>query len=156
LENLNTNYFASNNDDDFNPRDFIDLEQGYDSDDGLLQLENKHGNITNNSTRIHDSINNNSEYSDKKPTQTNNLRSSKSVNDKLASKTNSNKPKPPVNRDSVSKGENRVNNDEMINIHKTDISGANRSVNLDTKNTLDRARVYEKQMEDRKDKVSYL
>jgi len=74
----------------------------------------------------------------------------------LASKTNSNKPKPPVNRDSVSKGENRVNNDEMINIHKTDISGANRSVNLDTKNTLDRARVYEKQMEDRKDKVSYL
>jgi hypothetical protein len=59
-----------------------------------------------------------------------------------------------VNRESVSKGENRVYNDETINIHKTDISGTNKSVNMDTKNTLDRARVYEKQMEDRKDKVT--
>lgn len=151
LENLNTNYFSSNKDDDFNPKDFIDLEDGYDSDDGLLLIENKNDNITNNSTRIHDSINYNSEFSDKK-SPSNVLRSSKSVSEKIATKSTNNKAKPPVNRESISKGENRINN-ETINIHKTDISNANKSVNVETKNTLDRARDYEKQLEDRKDKV---
>lgn len=157
LENLNSNYFVTNRDDDFNPKDFIDFEDGYDSDDGLMFVENKNDNITNNSTRIHDSITNSSHSENKINKQNNALRSSKSVTDKIIqnAKEIQSYSKPPKYRESVSKGEKRVISEDMANVHKNDLMSINKSMVIDNKDIINRAKVYEKQLEDRKDKVNY-
>ena len=157
----------TNREDDFNPDEYIDQEEGYDSDDALIFLEVKKENSSvknanfqnsnkNDSTRINDSVNN-SKYFDQKQINLNNIvRSSKSVSEKIRENTKNlqnNYGRPPIYRESISKGEVR-NNKELINLHKNDLMNVNKSVIINPiKSTEDRAKMFDRNREENKNKV---
>ena len=96
---------------------------------------------------------NHSKYSEQKHGQMNNLyKKSKSNGDKESLKTKSmqiNNPRPPKYRESISKGEKRVSYED-INLQKKDLLNVNKSVIINTNNTVDRTKQFEKQMFSRK------
>lgn len=169
LENLNSNFFISNRDDDFKPQDLIDPENESENEDdeqfGLL-LERQ---------KILEDIKQAEFKKNKKENSgmvknTNQVKSSEEIHEKIQAKIRENTkfitdPNPQrqqiKQRESNSKAENRskINNvmNEYIDIHKNDLVKNNNSVILSNmKDTERRARQFERETEQRRNKVEIL